>query len=93
MGLGNGLSSGAMITVGADLAPVEVRGEFLGLWRFIGDAGASGGPLVVGGVADLFSLPMAGLAMAVAGGLASVIFFFKVPETLKKLPQPEEVGV
>jgi hypothetical protein len=78
-----------MMTVGADLAPVESRGEFLGLWRFIGDTGASGGPLVVGGVADLLSLPMAAVAMAIAGAVASGIFLLKVPETLKKDPRLE----
>jgi MFS family permease len=84
MGIGNGLSSGSMMTIGADLAPKEGRGEFLGVWRFIGDIGASGGPLVVGNVAELFSLPMAALTMAAAGALASGTFFFLVPETLKK---------
>jgi len=84
MGLGNGLSSGAMMTLGADLAPEEGRGEFLGVWRFIGDVGASGGPIVVGGVADILNLPLAALVMSAAGLVASGIFFFLVPETLKK---------
>jgi len=92
MGLGNGLSSGAMMTLGADLAPAEGRGEFLGMWRFVGDTGASGGPLVVGGVADLLNLPMAALAMAAGGVIASVLFLFRVPETLNKQPQLEEAS-
>jgi MFS family permease len=84
IGLGNGLGSGSMMTLGADLSPPEARGEFLGVWRLIGDGGASGGPLVVGGVADLVALPTAAWAMAAAGLAAGVIFFFFVPETLKK---------
>jgi MFS family permease len=88
MGVGNGLSSGSMMTLGADLAPKEGRGEFLGVWRFIGDIGATGGPLVVGNVAEMFSLSMAALAMAAAGVVASGTFFFLVPETLKKIKPP-----
>ena len=59
--LGNGIGSGSMMTIGADLAPKESRGEFLGLWRLIGDVGNAGGPIVVGQVADLLTLPMAAL--------------------------------
>jgi len=87
MGLGNGLSSGTMLVIGADLAPEEGRGEFLGVWRFIGDMGATSGPLMVGGVADVISLPAAALFVAFSGILASSIFVLGVPETLKKHPR------
>jgi MFS family permease len=92
MGFGNGLSSGAMLTLGADLAPKDARGEFLGLWRFIGDTGATGGPLVVGGVAEALTLPTAALVVAVAGILASSIFVLRVPETLRKQAYPLRSG-
>lgn len=39
IGFGNGLSSGSMMTTGADLAPPDMRGEFLSLWHFIADVG------------------------------------------------------
>ncbi|MBN1937723.1 MAG: MFS transporter [Anaerolineae bacterium] len=84
--LGNGLGSGIMLTIGADLAPSESRGEFLGLWRFIGDGGSSGGPLIVGWVADLVALPTAAWAMAAAGLISAAIFALFVPETLVKTP-------
>lgn len=45
MGFGNGIGSGTMMTLGADLAPKEATGEFLGVWRLIGDSGTSGGRL------------------------------------------------
>ena len=83
VGVANGLSAGAMMTLGADLAPPEVRGAFLGVWRLIGDVGSTGGPMVVGGVADLVQLPTAALALAGAGVLAAGIFGFLVPETLE----------
>lgn len=83
-GFGNGLGSGVMLTIGADLAPRGARGEFLGLWNLIGDAGTTGGPLVVGGVADILALQPAIWVMAGVGFAASAVFAFFVPETLEK---------
>jgi MFS family permease len=87
IGLGNGLGSGSMMTLGADLAPRQSRGEFLGIWRLIGDAGSSGGPLLVGGIADWVALPTAALLLAGAGLAAGTVFALFVPETLRR-PQP-----
>lgn len=84
IGLGNGISSGTMMTLGSDLAPLESRGDFLGVWRLIGDAGATSAPLVVGWVAGLVVLPAAAGALAVSGLVAAGIFAFFVPETLKE---------
>ncbi|MEM7034513.1 MAG: MFS transporter [Chloroflexota bacterium] len=84
IGFGNGLGSGTMMTLGADLSPEESRGEFLGVWRLIGDTGHSGAPIVVGGIANLIGLPMGAIAMAVAGFTSAAIFAFLVPETLRK---------
>lgn len=87
MGLGNGISSGTMMTLGSDLAPPDSRGDFLGVWRLIGDVGATGAPLVVGWVAGLVVLPAAAGALSGAGILAALIFAFLVPEPLKKNPR------
>jgi len=84
IGLGNGLGSGTMMTLGADLAPKDAMGEFLGVWRLIGDGGALGGPLLVGSLADLLSLTPAILAIAVIGMMAASILGFFVPETLQR---------
>jgi sugar phosphate permease len=84
---GNGLSSGSMLTIGADLAPKESRGEFLGLWRLIGDGGKTGSPLIVGAIAEVVSLPVAAIVMSGAGFISTLINIFLVPETLKK-PAP-----
>lgn len=83
-GFGNGLGSGVMLTLGADLTPPESRGEFLGLWSLVGDAGYTSGPLLVGAVADALALQPAALAIASTGFLAGMIFWLFVPETLKK---------
>ena len=41
MGIGNGASSGLVMTLGADLAPPADRARFLGIWRLLADAGAA----------------------------------------------------
>ena len=84
MRVGNGVSSGTMMTLGADLAPREGTGEFLGLWRLTGDFGGSAGPVIVGNLADLFGLSYSGYALGSIGYLAVCIFLWFVPETLKK---------
>lgn len=83
-GFGNGLGSGVMITLGADLAPAEGRGAFLGLWGLIGDAGISTGPVVVGAVTDALALQPAAWAIALSGLAAGAVFGLLVPETLKR---------
>ena len=84
MGIGNGFGSGAMMTLGADLAPREGRGEFLGIWRLIGDVGGMTGPLVVGNIAEAWSLGGSAFALAGIGYTAVAIFLWLVPETLQQ---------
>lgn len=86
MGFGNGIGSGTMMTLGADLAPRGRIGAFLGVWRLIGDVGGAGGPLVVGGVADLIGLAPSAYALAAIGILSVALFAFTVPETARRSP-------
>lgn len=83
MGLGNGLGSGAMMTLGADLAPREAPGEFLGLWRLVGDAGQMSGPLIVGNTADAIGLGPAAYVLSVVGLFAAGTIWFAVQETFQ----------
>ncbi len=89
IGFGNGIGSGTMMTLGADLAPPDAIGEFLGLWRFIGDAGQAGGPIVVGVVADALGLTATAFALAGIGVAAAAILSILVRETLQAEPHPE----
>lgn len=84
IGFGNGLGAGSMMTLGSDLSPERSRGEFLGLWRLIGDLGHTGAPLVVGVVADILVLSSAIFLIAGSGLAAASIFLLMVPETLKR---------
>lgn len=81
IGLGNGLGSGSMMTLGADLAPEGATGEFLGIWRLIGDIGMVAGPLVVGVIASELSLRGSAFALSGAGLIASATLYFLVKET------------
>jgi MFS family permease len=65
--LGNGLGSGIVMTLGADLAPTVGRSQFLGGFRLCGDIGTSGGPLMVGAVATFAPLATACLVIGVLG--------------------------
>jgi MFS family permease len=81
LGLGNGLSSGFVMTLGADLSPAEGRSRFLGLWRLLGDAGSAAGPMIVGAVAAAASLPGAAAATAITGAAGALLLLFFVGET------------
>ncbi|MFJ2754745.1 MFS transporter [Nocardioides sp. NPDC087217] len=63
--VGNGLGSGIVMTLGADAAPADGRAQFLGGWRLCGDLGGTGGPLLVSGLAAVFSIAAAPVALGV----------------------------
>ncbi len=72
-GLGNGLSSGFVLTLGSDLAPAKDPGEFLGVWRFVSDFGGATSPPLIGVIAQALALSSATWftgGVAVAGALA-----------------------
>jgi MFS family permease len=63
MGLGNGISSGVILTLGADASPSQDRAQFLGGWRVCSDLGNAAGPLVVSAVSALATLAAAAVTM------------------------------
>jgi len=63
MGLGNGISSGIVLTLGADAAPPQDRAQFLSGWRVCSDVGNAAGPLVISAVSALASLALAAVTM------------------------------
>lgn len=79
MGLGNGIGSGLVMTLGADASPKEGRTGFIGIWRLMADVGNAAGPFVLSGITAAVSLG-AGVAFTGAFGLlAAVIFWRYVP--------------
>ena len=67
LGVGNGLSSGILLTLGADVAPKSDPAPFLGSWRTLTDAGGAVAPLLVSAIAAASSLAVATGAMGVLG--------------------------
>ncbi len=64
IGIGNGMSSGTMLTLGSDLAPADAPGPFLAGIGAIQDGGRILGPLVVGLVGATADLGSAAVALA-----------------------------
>ena len=78
IGIGQGIGAGTMMTIGADLSPPGRAGEFLGVWRLIGDSGHAVAPLAIGAVADIIGLYLTagivgGLGYLSAGTLAAFV--------------------
>ena len=82
MGVGNGFGSGLVMTLGVDLAPRTSAGEFLGIWRLMGDFGSTAGPMLIGVVAQVLGLQLAPLLIACVGIGGAWLMAFKVTETL-----------
>ena len=80
LGLGNGIGSGIVMTMGADLAPLRGRAAFLGMWRFIADAGGALGPFMVSGMIALTAVAPAALSIGVFGVAAAAVMGLRMPD-------------
>lgn len=85
-GLGNGITTGVLVTIGSDIAPDVERGQFLGIWRLQIDLGYSASPLVVGALSNVASLSIAAMCIAGFGLAGAAIFVFLMQETLNRKP-------
>jgi MFS-type transporter involved in bile tolerance (Atg22 family) len=84
LGFANGIGTGVVMIIGADLARASGRhGQFLGLWRLIGDFGISGAPLLVGTVVKAAGLAAASLTVAGLGVAGTLVMAYVVVETLR----------
>ncbi len=79
LGVGNGLSSGILLTLGADVAPQDDPAPFLGSWRTLTDAGGAIAPLLLSALSAAFSLSVATGAIGVVGLLGAAAFVRWVP--------------
>ncbi|WP_395398510.1 MFS transporter [Arthrobacter sp. UC242_113] len=80
IGFGNGISSGLVMTLGADFSPDRGRGQFLGLWRFMADAGSTGGPVLLSAVTAVASLGAGVTATGALGFAAAGVFAVVLPK-------------
>jgi MFS family permease len=79
MGIGNGIGSGIVNTLGADVAPAAGRPTFLGVWRELADGGAALGPVLLAAVTGLAGLASGIVVSGVVGFAAAAVLFRFVP--------------
>ncbi|UTX54870.1 MFS transporter [Leucobacter aridicollis] len=79
IGVANGLSSGLLLTLGADLAPKQNPAPFLGSWRTLTSAGAAAAPLLFSGMAAVAPIGVATAAMGVIGLFGTWAFLRWMP--------------
>ena len=79
MSVANGIGSGILMTLGADLADQRNPAPFLGAWRFTGDAGSAAAPLAIAGLTAALSLAFASGVLGVLGLLGAGVLWRYVP--------------
>ncbi|WP_025157295.1 MFS transporter [Leifsonia aquatica] len=79
LSVANGIGSGIVMTLGADLAPRDAPAAFLGAWRFSSDAGQAVAPLVVSLLTAVVSISFAGGVMGVLGLLGAAMLGRYIP--------------
>lgn len=79
LGVGNGLSSVILLTLGADIAPTTDPAAFLGSWRTLTDGGGAVAPVLISVLTAAVSLPVAVAAMGAIAVLGAAGFVRWVP--------------
>ena len=83
-GIGNGLGAGINVVLGSDFAPEHERGEFLGVWRLVGDTGSFSGPVIVGLATQMLYLGSVFPLIASVGLIGVSVVLLFVEEPLKR---------
>lgn len=86
MSLANGVGSGILMTLGADLADQKNPAPFLGAWRFTADAGSAGAPLVLSVITAAVSISFASGALGIVGFVGAGILLRYVPRYVPRRP-------
>jgi MFS family permease len=93
LGFGNGLGSGIVMTLGADLTPEVGRASFLAVWRLVSDFGTTAGPLVDSAVVGAGAIVLAGPVVGAIGlaTAAVVAIWLREPPHIaaRRDPRPE----
>ena len=79
MSLANGIGSGILMTLGADLADPKNPAPFLGAYRFTGDAGSAAAPLLIAGITAAASIAVASGALGVIGLIGAGVMLRYIP--------------
>ncbi len=88
LSVANGIGSGIVMTLGADLAPKDRPAPFLGAWRFSADAGQAAAPLFVSLLTALVSISFASGVMGVLGLAGAAMLARYIPRYVPRRPRP-----
>ena len=88
-GLANGLTSGIILTLGADLAPKANPAPFLAAFRTIADSGGAAAPLIIAGLTSAVSIMVATGAMGVLAFVGAGILWRYVPRYVPRHPRSQ----
>jgi MFS family permease len=88
LSVANGIGSGIVMTLGADLAPAERPAAFLGAWRFSADAGQAAAPLFVSLLTALVSISFASGVMGVLGLVGAALLARYIPRYVPRKARP-----
>jgi MFS family permease len=83
MSLANGLGSGLVLTLGADLAPDDARAEFLAGFRLLVDAGVAAAPPILAAATAVVGLGAGMAGFGVIGLGTSFLFYKYIPRFIK----------
>jgi len=83
IGLGNGLSSGILMTLGADLSPQEDPAAFLGAWHTLTDGGSAATPIIFSGIVAVASINVGTAVLGAIALLGAWGFAYWVPKYSK----------
>jgi MFS family permease len=87
MSLANGVGSGIILVIGADLAPKGERNEFLASYRLLVDSGVAAAPLVISGVTALLGLSIAMFTVSGLGIVGALMAYRYIPRRAKPSEQ------
>jgi len=77
------LTGGSIQTIGADVAPPNARGLFLGIWRFTGQIGQTASPIAFAFLASTTGYGSSFVFIALAAAMTALLLITLIPETGK----------
>jgi len=79
LSLANGVGSGILMTLGADLADKRNPAPFLGAWRFTGGIGGAVAPLAVSGITAIATISLAAGTLGIVGLIGAGVLARYIP--------------
>ena len=92
LALSNGIGSGILMTLAADLADRRNPAPFLGAWRFTTDLGGAAAPILVTAITAVVSLSVGVAAVGALGLVSALLMRIYVPRYVAARPSQARPG-